>query len=64
MQMRHDFNVLAMEPRLPCIKPTKLYVNSSRVWEHIGIGWGYTVKPSAENMIMFCFLVLQHFLTR
>ena len=41
MQKRHDFNVLAMEPRLLCIKPPKLYVNSSRVWKHMGIRWGY-----------------------
>ena len=34
MQKRQDFNALAMELRLPCIKPLKLYVNSSRVWEH------------------------------
>ena len=37
MQQRHGSNVLAMELRLPCIKPPKLYVNSSRVWEHIRI---------------------------
>ena len=41
MQKRHDFNVLTMELRLICIKPPKLYVNSSRVWELIGIRWCY-----------------------
>ena len=34
MQKRHNFNVLAMELRLPCIKPPKLYVNS--------VGYGNT----------------------
>ena len=34
MQKRHSFNVLAMELRLPCIKPPKLYVNSSKDGEH------------------------------
>ena len=41
MQKIHEFNVLTMELRLPCIKPPKLYVNSSRVWELIGIRWVY-----------------------
>ena len=41
MQKRRDFNVLAMELRLPCIKPPKLYVNSTTVREHIGIRRGY-----------------------
>ena len=34
MQKRQHFNGLAMELRFHCIKPPKLYVNSSRVWEH------------------------------
>ena len=41
MHKRHDFNVLTMELRLLCIKPPKLYVNSSRIRELIGIRWGY-----------------------
>ena len=49
MQKRHDFNVLAMELRLLCIKPPKLYVNSSRVWEHIGIRWGYKSEAKWGN---------------
>ena len=49
MEKRHNFNVLAMEPSLPCIKPPKLYVNSSRVWEHIGIRWGYKSKAKWEK---------------
>ena len=64
MQKRHDFNVLAMELRLPCIKPPKLYVNSSRVWEHIGIRWGYESEAKWGNRIIVCFLVVQHFLKR
>ena len=35
MQTRHTINALAMELRLPCIKPLKLYVNSSSGWKHI-----------------------------
>ena len=35
MHKRHDFNVLTMELRLLCIKPPKLYVNSSYQTEHM-----------------------------
>ena len=47
MQKRQDFNVLAMELRLPCIKAPKLYVNSSREWKHIGKKWVY--KSEAKS---------------
>ena len=35
MEKIHDFIVLAFELRLPCIKPPKLYVKSSKGWKHI-----------------------------
>ena len=37
MQTRHNFNALAMELHLPCIKPPKLYVNSSDRWKHMSM---------------------------
>ena len=64
MQQRHGSNVLAMELRLPCIKPPKLYVNSSRVWEHIRIRWGYKTEAKQGKQDYFRFLVLQPFLKR
>ena len=62
MHKRHDFNVLTMELRLLCIKPPKLYVNSSRIRELIGKGGVIKVKPNEENKIIVCFLKVQHFL--
>ena len=64
MQQRHGSNVLAMELRLPCIKPPKLYVNSSRVWEHIRIRWGCKSEAKQGKQDYFRFLVLQPFLKR
>ena len=64
MQQRPGSNVLAMELRLPCIKPPKLYVNSSRVWEHICIRWGYKSEAKQGKQDYFRFLVLQPFLKR
>ena len=56
MQQRHGSTVLAMEQRLPCIKPPKLYVNSSRVWEHILIRWGYQSEAEQGKQDYFSFL--------
>ena len=64
MQQRQGSNVLAMELRLPCIKPPKLYVNSSRVWEHIRIRWGYKSEAKQGKQDYFRFLILQPFLKR
>ena len=64
MQQRHGSNVLAMELRLPCIKPPKLYVNSSRVWEHICVMWVYKSEAKQGKQNYFRFLVLQPFLKR
>ena len=61
MQQRHGSNVLAMELRLPCIKSPKLYVNSSGVWEHIRIRWGYKSEAKQGKQDYFRFLVLQPF---
>ena len=56
MQQRHDPNVLAMELRLPCIKPPKLYMDSSRVWGQIGIRWGYKSEAKQGKHDYFSFL--------
>ena len=64
MQQRHGSDVLAMELSLPCIKPPKLYVNLSRVWEHIRIRWGYKSEAKQGKPDYFRFLVLQPFLKR
>ena len=45
-----------MELRLLCIKPPKLYVNSSRKWEHIGIRWGYKSEAKWEKQDYCLFL--------
>ena len=41
MQTKHDFYALAMELRHPCIKPPKLYLNSSNGWKHIILRCSY-----------------------
>ena len=64
MQQRHGSNVLAMELRLPCIKPPKLYMNSTRAWKHIRIRWGYKSEAKQRKQDYFRFLVLQPFLKR
>ena len=56
MQQRRGSNVLAMELRLPCMKPPKLFVNSSRVWEHIRIRWGYKSEAKQGKQDYFSFL--------
>ena len=56
MQTRHNFNALAMELRLACIKPPKLYLNSSNGWQHISIRWGYKSDTKRGKQGYFSFL--------
>ena len=56
MQTRHNFNALAMELRLPCIKPSKLYVNSSNGRKHMSIRCNYKSDTKGRKQVYFSFL--------
>ena len=64
MQTKHNVDALAMELRLPCIKPPKLYLKSINEWEQITIRWDYKSDVKIENSVIFRFLAMQHFLKR
>ena len=58
--MRHTFNALAMELRIPCIKPLKLYI----VDGNRNIRRSYKIDAKKTGLFFVSWHSLQHFLKR